>query len=68
MMVAMLIGPAYLYLATLNFTIGDVAIWEIAVFMSVGMMPGGVLLFAQYWMEGDLRGRGRSPSRTCCAT
>jgi hypothetical protein len=53
MMVAMLIGPAYLYLATLNLTIGDVAIWEIAVFMSVGMMPIGVLLFAKFWMEGD---------------
>ena len=61
MMVAMLIGPAYLYLATLNFTIGDVAIWEIAVFMSVGMMPGGVLLFAQYWMEGDEERTGPLP-------
>ena len=61
MMVAMLIGPAYLYLATLNFTIGDVAIWEIAVFMSVGMMPGGVLLFAQYWMEGDTERKGPLP-------
>ena len=53
MMVAMLVGPAYLYLTTLNFTIGDVAIWEIAVFMSVGMMPIGVLLFAKFWMQGD---------------
>ncbi len=61
MMVAMLVGPAYLYLATLNFTIGDVAIWEIAVFMSVGMMPGGVLLFAQYWMEGDTERKGPLP-------
>ncbi len=61
MMVAMLVGPAYLYLATLNFTIGDVAIWEIAVFMSVGMMPGGVLLFAQYWMEGDPERKGPLP-------
>ena len=61
MMVAMLIGPAYLYLATLNFTLGDVAIWEIAVFMSVGMMPVGVLLFAQYWMEGDEERKGPLP-------
>ena len=61
MMVAMLVGPAYLYLVTLNFTIGDVAIWEIAVFMSVGMMPGGVLLFAQYWMEGDPERKGPLP-------
>lgn len=53
MMVAMLLGPAYLYLSTLSLTIGDVAIWEIAVFMSVGMMPVGVLLFAKFWMEGD---------------
>lgn len=53
MMVAMLLGPAYVYLATLNLTIGDVAIWEIAVFMSVGMMPIGVLLFAKFWIEGD---------------
>ncbi|MGD0636635.1 MAG: hypothetical protein ABSA72_01165, partial [Nitrososphaerales archaeon] len=55
------VGPAYLYLVTLNFTIGDVAIWEIAVFMSVGMMPGGVLLFAQYWMEGDPERKGPLP-------
>ncbi|MGA2664137.1 MAG: hypothetical protein ABSF83_04260 [Nitrososphaerales archaeon] len=61
MMVAMLIGPAYLYLVTLGFTIGDVAIWEIAVFMSVGMMPIGVLLFAQYWMEGDDQRKGPLP-------
>ena len=53
MMVAMLLGPTYLYLVTLNLTLGDVAIWEIAVFMSVGMMPIGVLLFAKFWMEGD---------------
>jgi hypothetical protein len=53
MMVAMLLGPAYVYLSMLSLTIGDVAIWEIAVFMSVGMMPIGVLLFAKFWMEGD---------------
>jgi len=53
MMVAMLVGPAYLYLDTLSFGLGDVAIWEIAVFMMVGMMPIGVLLFAKYWMQGD---------------
>lgn len=53
MMVAMLVGPAYLYLTTLTLTLGDVVIWEIAVFMSVGMMPIGVLLFARLWMEGD---------------
>jgi hypothetical protein len=61
MMVAMLVGPAYLYLTTLNFTLGDVAIWEIAVFMSVGMMPIGVLLFAKFWMEGDPDRKGPLP-------
>lgn len=61
MMVAMLVGPAYLYLTTLGFTLGDVAIWEIAVFMSVGMMPIGVLLFAQFWMEGDTDRKGPLP-------
>lgn len=61
MMVAMLIGPAYLYLTTLGFTLGDVAIWEIAVFMSVGMMPIGVLLFAQFWMEGDTERKAPLP-------
>jgi len=61
MMVAMLIGPAYVYLTTLNFTIGDVAIWEIAVFMSVGMMPIGVLLFAKFWMQGDPDRKGPLP-------
>ena len=61
MMVAMLVGPAYLYLTTLDFTLGDVAIWEIAVFMSVGMMPIGVLLFAQFWMIGDTERRGPLP-------
>lgn len=61
MMVAMLLGPAYLYLSTLDLTIGDVAIWEIAVFMSVGMMPIGVLLFAKFWMEGDPERTGPLP-------
>ena len=53
MMVAMLVGPAYLYLTQLSFDVGDVAIWEIAVFMMVGMMPIGVLLFAKFWMLND---------------
>ena len=61
MMVAMLVGPAYLYLATLSFGLGDVAIWEIAVFMMVGMMPIGVLLFAKYWMQGDPERKGPLP-------
>ncbi|MDA4136008.1 MAG: hypothetical protein OK449_03260 [Thaumarchaeota archaeon] len=61
MMVAMLIGPAYLYLVTLDFTIGDVAIWEIAVFMSVGMMPIGILLFAKFWIQGDTDRKGPLP-------
>jgi len=61
MMVAMLAGPAYLYLATLSFGLGDVAIWEIAVFMMVGMMPIGVLLFAKYWMQDDPERKGPLP-------
>ncbi len=61
MMVAMLVGPAYLYLTTLNFTIGDVAIWEIAVFMSLGMAPLGFLLFAKYWIEGETDRKGPPP-------
>jgi hypothetical protein len=61
MMVAMLIGPAYLYLTTLNFTIGDVAIWEIAVFMSVGMAPLGVLLFAKFWIQGETERKAPLP-------
>ena len=61
MMVAMLVGPAYLYLATLSFGLGDVVIWEIAVFMMVGMMPIGVLLFAKYWMQGDPERKGPLP-------
>ncbi len=61
MMVAMLIGPAYLYLTTLNFTLGDAAIWEIAVFMGVGMNLIGVLLFAQYWILGDTDRKGPLP-------
>ncbi|MDG6926031.1 MAG: hypothetical protein JRN09_05715 [Nitrososphaerota archaeon] len=60
-MVAMLVGPVYLYLSMLSLTIGDVAIWEIAVFMSAGMMPIGVLLFAKFWMEGDTERRGPLP-------
>ena len=61
MMVAMLLGPAYLYFTTLDLTLGDVAIWEIAVFMSVGMMPIGVLLFAQYMMMDDPDRKGPLP-------
>jgi len=61
MMVAMLVGPVYLYLTTLGLTLGDVAIWEIAVFMSVGMMPIGVLLFAQFWIQGDTERKGPLP-------
>jgi len=61
MMVAMLVGPAYLYLVTFSFGLGDVAIWEIAVFMMVGMMPIGVLLFAKYWMQGDPDRKGPLP-------
>ncbi len=53
MMVAMVIGPAYLFLTTMGLTLGDVVIWEIAVFMSVGMMPIGFILFAKLWIEGD---------------
>lgn len=53
MMVAMVIGPAYLFLTTSGLTLGDVVIWEIAVFMSVGMMPIGFILFAKFWIEGD---------------
>jgi len=61
MMVAMLVGPGYLYLVTFSFSLGDVAIWEIAVFMMVGMMPIGVLLFAKYWMLGDPERKGPLP-------
>lgn len=61
MMVVMLVGPAYLYLTTLGFNVGDVAIWEIAVFMMVGMMPIGVLLFAKYWMLNDPDRMGPMP-------
>ncbi len=61
MMVAMLVGPAYLYFVTLGLTLGDVAIWEIAVFMSVGMMPIGVLLFAKYITLDDPDRKGPLP-------
>ena len=47
MMVAMLLGPAYLYLTTLGFGISDVVIWEIAVFMTLGMMPAAGLTAAK---------------------
>jgi len=61
MMVGMLVGPAYLFFVTANFGVGDVAIWEIAVFMMVGMMPIGVLLFAKYWMQSDPERTGPLP-------
>jgi uncharacterized membrane protein len=53
MMIAMLIGPAYLYLATLTLTLGDIVVWEIAVFSAVGMMPIAILVAAQFVMESD---------------
>jgi hypothetical protein len=53
MMVAMLLGPAILYLNTLDFTLDDVVVWEIAVFMSGGMMPIAALIATQWWVESD---------------
>ena len=61
MMVAMLVGPAYLFLTTQGFGISDVVIWEIAVFMALGMMPLGVLLAAKLWTEGDAEADGPLP-------
>ncbi|MDG6915325.1 MAG: hypothetical protein JRN58_07795 [Nitrososphaerota archaeon] len=52
-MVAMLVGPAYLYLTTLSFGISDVVVWEIAVFMSGGMVPIFALTAAQFVFESD---------------
>jgi hypothetical protein len=53
MMIGMLIGPAYIYLVTLTLTLGDIVVWEIAVFSSVGMMPIAILVAAQFVMESD---------------
>jgi hypothetical protein len=61
MMVAMLAGPAYLYLTTLGFGISDVVIWEIAVFMSVGMMPIAGLTAAQFIFQSDAERSGPAP-------
>jgi len=47
MMVAMLLGPAYLSLTTLGFGISDVVILEIAVCMTLGMMPAAGLTAAK---------------------
>ena len=61
MMVAMLVGPAYLFLTTPGFGMADVVIWEIAVFMGLGMMPLGVLLAVKLSTEGDAEAKGRPP-------
>lgn len=60
-MVAMLVGPAYLYLTTLSFGISDVVIWEIAVFMSGGMIPVFALTAAQFVYESDPERKGQVP-------
>jgi len=60
MMIAMLIGPGLLYLYTLSFTLDDVVVWEIAVFMSAGMMPIAALIATQLWFEGEPE-RGSKP-------
>lgn len=61
MMVAMLLGPAYLYLTTLGFGISDVVIWEIAVFMTVGMMPAAGLTAAKLVIQAEPDRRGPPP-------
>jgi hypothetical protein len=61
MMVAMLVGPAYLYLTTLSFGISDVVIWEIAVFMAVGMMPIAGLYVAQIVIQSEPDRSGPEP-------
>lgn len=61
MMVAMLVGPAYLYLTTLSFGISDVVIWEIAVFMAVGMMPIAGLYVAQVVIQTEPDRSGPEP-------
>jgi hypothetical protein len=60
MMSAMLLGPAYLYLTTLSFGISDVVIWEIAVFMTLGMMPTLGLTAAKFVLK-DEPGRAGPP-------
>jgi hypothetical protein len=61
MMVAMLAGPAWLYLTTLGFGISDVVIWEIAVFMAVGMMPISGLYVAQVIIRTEPDRSGPEP-------
>jgi hypothetical protein len=61
MMVGMLLGPAYLYLTTLGFGISDVVIWEIAVFMTVGMMPAAGLTAAKFVLMGEPDRKGPPP-------
>jgi hypothetical protein len=53
MMIGMLIGPAYLYLTTLALTVGDIVVWEIAVFSAVGMMPIIALVSMKFVMQND---------------
>ncbi len=60
-MVAMLAGPAYLYLTTLGFGISDVVIWEIAVFMSGGMIPIFGLTAARVIFDTDPDRSGPPP-------
>ena len=60
-MVAMLAGPAYLYLTTLGFGISDVVIWEIAVFMSGGMMPVFGLTAAEFIYSTEPGRKGPPP-------
>jgi hypothetical protein len=61
MMVAMLLGPAYLYLTTLGFGISDVVIWEIAVFMTLGMMPAAGLTAAKLVLMAEPDRIGPAP-------
>jgi hypothetical protein len=61
MMVAMLLGPAYLYLTTLGFGISDVVIWEIAVFMTLGMMPAAGLTAAKLVLLAEPERTGPGP-------
>jgi hypothetical protein len=61
MMVGMLLGPAYLYLTTLGFGISDVVIWEIAVFMTVGMMPAAGLTAAKFVLMSEPERKGPPP-------
>jgi hypothetical protein len=61
MMIAMLLGPAYLYLTTLVFTLADLVWWEIAVFSGGGMMPVPILIAAKYFTEGDPERSGPLP-------